>query len=98
MVKRLVLLFAVTLLLCFDLFAQKIKYKDLFVLLNAKDYNVAEPFLRRFMLQDPDHPNANFNMALFYIFQLAQQDPLIAVYAHRILTHNCHGLTWVSLS
>lgn len=76
MVKRLVLLFAVTFLLCFDLFAQKIKYKDLFVLLNAKDYNVAEPFLRRFMLQDPDHPNANFNMALFYIFQLSKQDPL----------------------
>ncbi len=30
-------------------FAQKIKYKDLFVLLNAKRYTEAEPFLKKYL-------------------------------------------------
>ena len=43
-------------------FGQKVKYKELFVLLNAKNYSDAEPYLRFFLLEEPDHPNANFHM------------------------------------
>ena len=56
--------------------AQKIKYKDLYVLLSANDYDQALPFLRRFLIQDPDHPNANFNMAKYYEYAMDQKDML----------------------
>ena len=62
--------------LWFSASAQKIKYKDLFVLLNAKNYDQDEPFLRKFISQEPDHPNANFNFALFYQYILSNKDML----------------------
>ena len=37
---------------------QKIKYKDLFVLLNAKQFDQAEPFLKRYLVDNMDNPNA----------------------------------------
>lgn len=43
-------------------YGQKVKYKDLFVLLNAHNYSEAEPYLRIFLAAEPDHPNANFHM------------------------------------
>ncbi len=60
----------------FVLNAQKIKYKDLFILINAKDFDQGESFLRRFMIQDPDHPNANFNMGFLYKYKMDQLDML----------------------
>jgi hypothetical protein len=39
-------------------FSQKIKYKDLFVLLNAKQYDQAEPFLKKYLKENQDNPNA----------------------------------------
>lgn len=57
-------------------FGQKVKYKDLYLLLAAKDYEKAEKYLRLFLIQDPDHPNANFNAALFYEYKMNQQDML----------------------
>lgn len=51
-------------LLSWSLFAQgqKIKYKDLYVLLETKDYDRAEPFLRTYLIQEPDDANANLQM------------------------------------
>lgn len=46
--------------------AQKVKYKDLFPLLDAKKYEDAEPFLKTFLLNEPDHANANFQMGLLF--------------------------------
>jgi hypothetical protein len=66
-------------LLLFTVFTaegQKVKYKDLFVLLNAKKYNEAEPFLRSF-LSDPknaDEPNANFQMGKMLQSQAEELD------------------------
>ena len=42
--------------------AQKVKYKDLFILLNAENFKDADPFLRKFIVDNPDHPNANYQM------------------------------------
>jgi hypothetical protein len=55
------------LLLSVSCFGQKIKYKDLFALLNARQYNDAEPFLRRYLKENDDNPNAFLQMG--FIFQ-----------------------------
>ncbi|HWA35871.1 MAG TPA: hypothetical protein VG737_17130, partial [Cyclobacteriaceae bacterium] len=46
--------------------AQKIKYKDLFVLLNAKRYAEAEPFLKKYLKENTDNPNAYLFMGFIY--------------------------------
>ncbi len=46
--------------------AQKIKYKDLFVLLSAKKYDDAEPFLKSYLKQETDNPNAWLYMGFIY--------------------------------
>lgn len=47
--------------------AQKIKYKELFVLLNAKQYAEAEPFLRKYLKDNQENSNAFLYMG--YIFE-----------------------------
>lgn len=42
--------------------AQKVKYKDLFILLNAENFKDADPFLRKFIIDNPDNPHANYQM------------------------------------
>jgi hypothetical protein len=46
--------------------AQKIKYKELFVLLSAKQYEQAEPFLKKYLKDNDDNPNAYYHMGLIY--------------------------------
>lgn len=58
--------------------AQKVKYKDLFQLLEAKKYDQAEPFLRTF-LADPKnvgHPNAHLQMGKIYQDKSRGSDPI----------------------
>jgi tetratricopeptide (TPR) repeat protein len=43
-------------------FAQKVKYKDLFVLLRVENYDDADKFLRIYLQQEPDDPHANYSM------------------------------------
>ena len=65
MSKRFIFLLA--LLTCsFTGFSQKVKYKDLFVLLNAKQYDQAFPFLRRYLKENDDNPNAYLFMGFIY--------------------------------
>jgi hypothetical protein len=44
--------------LSFGSFAQKVKYKDLILLLKAKQYDKAEVFLKRYLKETSDNPNA----------------------------------------
>lgn len=46
--------------------AQKIKYKDLFLLLSAKQYAQAEPFLKRYLKENQENPNALLFMGFIY--------------------------------
>jgi hypothetical protein len=46
--------------------AQKVKYKDLFLLLNAHDYDKAEPFLKKYLKDNDDNPNAFLFMGIIY--------------------------------
>ncbi len=56
--------------------AQKIKYKDLFVLLRAKNYKDASSFLRNYVIANPEHPNANYQMGLMLEFKIKELDLL----------------------
>src|SRR5258706_6966276 len=47
-------------------YGQKVKYKDLFLLLNSKQYSDAEPFLRKFLKDNPDHPNGLLYMWIIF--------------------------------
>jgi hypothetical protein len=47
-------------------FGQKVKYKDIFALLNAKQYEQAEPFLRKYLKENDDNPNAFLFMGLTF--------------------------------
>ena len=66
----------VCLLLVSAVKAQKIKYKDLFPLLKAENYDDADPFLRKFLAQEPDHPDANYRMAKMLAYYLKHIDIL----------------------
>ncbi len=60
-------LFLAILLLPFTTVAQKVKYKDLFNLLNSRQYEKAAPFLKRYIKETSDNPNAYLFMG--FIFQ-----------------------------
>jgi hypothetical protein len=60
--KRVVLVLTLLVLTSAAVFGQKIKYKDLFVLLDSKRYDDAEPFLRKYLKENDDNPNAQLFM------------------------------------
>jgi hypothetical protein len=56
--------------------SQKVKYKDLFVLLKAENYDDAGSYLRSFLGNEPDHPNANYNMGKMLQYYMYEEDIL----------------------
>jgi len=63
-------------LVSFSSYAQKVKYKDLYILLRAKNYKDASGFLKSYLLDDPEHPNANYQMGLMLEHNLVELDLL----------------------
>ena len=63
-------------LLSSGLSAQKVKYKDLYVLLSANDFKQSEPFLRIFINNEPDHANANLYMGRLFEYKSQSEDVL----------------------
>src|SRR5882724_11101420 len=57
--------------------AQKVKYKDLIVLLTSKQYEKAEPFLRRYVKENDDNPNAFLYMGIVFQEKSTKMDPLL---------------------
>src|SRR5688500_2403743 len=55
---------------------QKVKYKDIFGLLNTKRYEEAEPFLKRYLKETDDNPNAFLYMGIIYQEKSAKDDVL----------------------
>lgn len=60
--KRVVSVLTLLILASASVFGQKIKYKELFVLLDSKRYDDAEPFLRKYLKENDDNPNAQLFM------------------------------------
>ncbi len=55
---------------------KKVKYKDLIILLNAKQYDQAEPFLKRYIKDNDDNPNAYLFMGIIFQEKAATEDVL----------------------
>jgi hypothetical protein len=47
-------------------YGQKVKYKDIFALLSSKQYEQAEPFLKNYLKENDDNPNAYLFMAIIF--------------------------------
>ena len=58
-------------------FAQKVKYKDIFGLLSVKQYDQAEPFLKTYLKENTDNPNAYLFMGIIYKEKAEIEDILI---------------------
>lgn len=58
------------------LMAQKVKYKDLILLLNAKQYDQAEPFLKKYLKDNDDNPNAYLFMGIIFHEKASKKDVL----------------------
>ena len=56
--------------------AQRIKYHDLFPLLAGMSKEEQKNSLKEYLSLDPDHPNANFRLAMVYEFNYKNADPL----------------------
>ena len=67
-------------IICFfytSAYSQKVKYKDLFILLNAKQYEQAEPFLKKYLKGNNDPENsALLFMAITYHEKTNKNDML----------------------
>ena len=55
---------------------QKVKYKDIFGLLSTKQYEPAEPFLKSYLKETTDNPNAFLYMGIIYQEKAAKDDVL----------------------
>ena len=73
--RRLFLLLFIS-CISFQGFSQKVKYKDLFILLGAKQYDQAEPFLKRYLKENDDNPNAYLFMGIIYQEKASKDDVL----------------------
>jgi hypothetical protein len=57
-------------------YSQKVKYKDIFGLLSGKQYESAEPFLRKYLKENTDNPNAYLYMGIIQQEKSAKEDIL----------------------
>jgi hypothetical protein len=56
--------------------AQRLKYRDLFVLLPGLSTEQQKNQLKEYLVDDLDHPNANFRLGLIYEANYKRSDPL----------------------
>ncbi len=67
------------LLFCFlisSAYGQKIKYKEIWGLLSTKQYESAEPFLKRYLKDNADNPNAYLYMGIIFHEKSSKDDVL----------------------
>lgn len=76
MYRKGALIFALLFLQVTLAIAQKVKYKDLIELLNAKQYEMAEPFLKRYLKDNDDNASAYLYMGIIYQEKSLQNDLL----------------------
>ncbi|MFN3841166.1 MAG: tetratricopeptide repeat protein [Cyclobacteriaceae bacterium] len=56
--------------------SQKLKYKDIFSLLSTNQYEAAEPFLKKYLKETTDNPNAYLYLGIIYEQKAAKDDVL----------------------
>src|SRR5688572_14470038 len=68
--------FTMLLMLVQTAYGQKVKYKDIFALLSTKQYESAEPFLKKYLKENDDNPNAFLYMGIIYHEKANKEDIL----------------------
>lgn len=76
MTKKCLLPFILFLFLSLHTNAQKVKYKDVFGLLSTKQYEQAEPFLKKYVKDNNDNPNAFLHMGIIFQEKALKMDVL----------------------
>ncbi len=76
MMTKIGLLQFVLLLLISAAYGQKAKYKDIYALLSTKQYEQAEPFLKTYLQQTTDNPNAFLFMGVIFQEKASKNDIL----------------------
>lgn len=76
MTKLAVTKFILLTLICSAAHGQKVKYKDIFGLLSTKQYEAAEPFLKNYLKETTDNPNAFLYMGIVYQEKAMKDDVL----------------------
>lgn len=76
MTKFSLIQFVILLTAILPAFGQKVRYKDIFGLLNTKRYEEAEPFLKQYLKENDDNPNAYLYMGVIYQEKSAKDDVL----------------------
>ncbi|MGB3466148.1 MAG: hypothetical protein WBA74_12800, partial [Cyclobacteriaceae bacterium] len=89
------------LMLSHSVFGQK--YKDIFPLLEAKNYQEGEPQLRAFLSNSKnlEHPNANYQMAIMLESKISELDVVedstrMIRYSDSIRTYYTHAKTYIT--
>ncbi len=76
MTKLTLLRCVVFFLLASPVYGQKVKYKDIWGLLSTKQYEAAEPFLKKYLQENTDNPNAFLYMGIVYQEKSLKDDVL----------------------
>lgn len=75
--KRLACLTSFLIVIVFgSVYGQKVKYKDIYALLSTKQYEAAEPFLKKYVKETADNPNAFLFMGIVYQEKSVKEDIL----------------------
>ncbi len=76
MIRKVAFLFSLVLVFTGAAYGQKVKYKDLLVLLNAKQYDQAKPFLKKYLADNDDNASAYLFMGIIYHEEVLKNDVL----------------------
>ena len=76
MIKKRAFLLSIVLVFTVVAYGQKVKYKDLLVLLNAKQYDQAKPFLKKYLAENDDNASAYLFMGIIYQEEVLKNDVL----------------------
>ena len=68
--------FVLLLFVASSAFGQKVKYKDIFALLSTKQYEQAEPFLKKYLVENDDNPNAFLYRGIIFQEKSTKSDVL----------------------
>lgn len=76
MTKLVSIKFLILVLFASAAYGQKVKYKDIWGLLNTKQYEAAEPFLKKYLQENTDNPNAYLYMGIVFQEKSSKDDVL----------------------
>ena len=76
MTKLALIKFLILFLFASTVYGQKVKYKEIWNLLNTKQYDAAEPFLKAYLRENTDNPNAFLYMGIIFQEKSLKDDVL----------------------